>query len=121
MLAQVRERFAGKNFEARVGEIDALPLYDGEADAVMANMVLHHAPDPTHAILEMVRVLKPGGRLIITDADTHTYEWLRTEQHDRWLGFDRKEIARWFERSVAYVLLRIASSGPPRADALHRQ
>jgi ubiquinone/menaquinone biosynthesis C-methylase UbiE len=97
MLAQVRERFAGKNFEARVGEIDALPLHDGEVDAVMANMVLHHAPDPPHAILEMARVLKPGGRLIITDADTHTYEWLRTEQHDRWLGFDRKEIARWFE------------------------
>ena len=43
--------------------------------------------------------LPPGGRLVITDADTHTHEWLRTEQHDRWLGFDRAEIARWFEEA----------------------
>jgi hypothetical protein len=33
---------------------------------------------------------------VITDADSHTHEWLRTEQHDRWLGFDRGDIARWF-------------------------
>jgi hypothetical protein len=44
----------------------------------------------------MARVLKPGGRLVITDADTHTHEWLRTEQHDRWLGFERADIMRWF-------------------------
>ena len=43
----------------------------------------------------MSRVLKPGGRLVITYADTHTYGWLRTEQHDRWLGFERAEIANW--------------------------
>jgi ubiquinone/menaquinone biosynthesis C-methylase UbiE len=65
-------------------------------DAVLANMVLHHAPDPPAAIREMARVLKPGGRLVITDADTHSHEWLRTEQHDRWLGFARSDIERWF-------------------------
>jgi ubiquinone/menaquinone biosynthesis C-methylase UbiE len=97
MLAQVRSRFAGRAFEARAGDLDSLPLETGEVDAVIANMVLHHAPDPAHAIREMARGLKPGGKLIITDADTHTHEWLRTEQHDRWLGFDRAEIARWFE------------------------
>jgi ubiquinone/menaquinone biosynthesis C-methylase UbiE len=96
MLAQVRARFQGRPFEARAGDVDALPLATGEADAVLANMVLHHAPDPPRAIREMARALKPGGRLVITDADTHTHEWLRTEQHDRWLGFDRGDIARWF-------------------------
>ena len=97
MLDQVRRRFAGRSFEARRGDTDALPLASGEADAVMANMVLHHAPDPAGAIREMTRTLKPGGRLVITDADTHTHEWLRTEQHDRWLGFERADIARWFD------------------------
>jgi SAM-dependent methyltransferase len=82
--------------EARAGDIESSPLSIGEADAVLANMVLHHAPDPSRAIREMSRVLKPGGRLVITDADTHTHEWLRTEQHDRWLGFERAEIASWF-------------------------
>jgi ubiquinone/menaquinone biosynthesis C-methylase UbiE len=96
MLARVRERFAGRDFEARLGDVDSLPLADGEADAVLANMVLHHAPDPPRAIREMARVLKPGGRLVVTDADSHTHEWLRTEQHDRWLGFAREDIARWF-------------------------
>ncbi len=96
MLDQVRERLRGRAFEARAGDVDALPLETGEADAVLANMVLHHAPDPPRAISEMARALKRGGRLVITDADTHTHEWLRTEQHDRWLGFDRADVARWF-------------------------
>jgi ubiquinone/menaquinone biosynthesis C-methylase UbiE len=96
MREQVAARFAGRPFEARDGDTEALPLDAAEVDAVLANMVLHHAPDPPAAIREMTRVLKPGGILVITDADTHTHEWLRTEQHDRWLGFDRADIARWF-------------------------
>jgi len=99
MLAQVRERFDQQTFEARAGDLDSLPLAAGEVDAVLANMVLHHAPDPPRAILEMTRPLKPGGRLVITDADSHSHEWLRTEQHDRWLGFERADIARWFREA----------------------
>jgi ubiquinone/menaquinone biosynthesis C-methylase UbiE len=95
-LEQVRSRFSGRAFEARAGDVDTIPVDVGSADAVLANMVLHHAPDPPHAICEMTRILKPGGILVITDADTHTHEWLRTEMHDRWLGFDRGDIARWF-------------------------
>jgi ubiquinone/menaquinone biosynthesis C-methylase UbiE len=99
MLKEVRARLGGRQFEARAGEVEALPVGDGGADAVLANMVLHHAPDPARAIREMVRALKPGGRLVITDADSHTHEWLRTEQHDRWLGFERDEVARWFREA----------------------
>src|SRR5262245_3582973 len=100
MLAEARRRFARQDFEAREGEIDSLPLRTGEVDVVLANMVLHHAPDPPRAIREMSRVLKPGGKLVITDADSHEHEWLRTEQHDCWLGFDRAEIARWFREAL---------------------
>jgi ubiquinone/menaquinone biosynthesis C-methylase UbiE len=96
MLAEVARRFAGRAFEARRGETDRLPLRDEETDAVLANMVLHHAPDPPAAIREMTRAIKPGGVLVITDADTHPHEWLRTEQHDRWLGFARSDIEQWF-------------------------
>lgn len=96
MLAEVTARLAGRPFEARQSDGAALPLHDGEADAVVANMFLHHAEDPPATIREMARALKSGGRLVITDADTHAHEWLRTEQHDRWLGFDRSDISAWF-------------------------
>ncbi len=83
MLAEAHTRFVGDPFEARAGDVDSLPLKTGEVDAVLANMVLHHAPNPPNAIREMARTLKPGGKLVITDADTHEHEWLRTEQLDR--------------------------------------
>ena len=96
MLQQVSARFGGRSFEARQSTEHDLPLGDGEADAIVANMFLHHAEDPPATIARLARALKPGGRLVITDADSHTHEWLRTEQHDRWLGFDRGDIAKWF-------------------------
>jgi SAM-dependent methyltransferase len=97
MLAQVSSRLAGRPFEGRQSTETSLPLQPGEADAVIANMFLHHAEDPPATIAAMAAALKPGGRLVITDADTHQHEWLRTEQHDRWLGFDRQDLRRWFE------------------------
>jgi ubiquinone/menaquinone biosynthesis C-methylase UbiE len=96
MLEQVSTRLSGRRFEPRHTDGLDLRLSDGEADAVLANMFLHHAEDPPQTIAQLSRALKPGGRLVITDADTHTHEWLRTEQHDRWLGFDRGDITRWF-------------------------
>lgn len=45
----------------------------------------------------MERILKPGGKLVITDLDEHNFEFLKTEQYDVWMGFDRKNITKWFE------------------------
>ena len=47
--------------ELRLSDGDSLPVGDGVFDAVFANMYLHHAPDPAAAIIELARVLKPGG------------------------------------------------------------
>lgn len=106
MIEHVQSRFAGQAFEGRCADIESLPLDDNELDAILANMVLHHAPDPPRAIREMARALKPNGRLVITDADTHTHEWLRAGQHDRWLGFDRRDVKRWFhDANLAQVVV----------------
>ena len=82
------------NVEQRLADGAALPFDDAALDAVFANMYLHHCPDPQAAIAEMVRVLKPGGRLVITDMDRHEHAWLRDEMADVWLGFERDEPAR---------------------------
>jgi ubiquinone/menaquinone biosynthesis C-methylase UbiE len=73
-----------------------LPLESESVDYVMANMFLHHIEKPGQAILEMTRILKPGGKLVIADLDRHDYEFLRKEQFDVWLGFERSDIKKWF-------------------------
>ena len=85
--------------ECRAGEAESLPLADAEVDRVFANMYLHHVESPPAAVREMARVLRPGGTLVLTDADEHSHEFLRTEQHDRWLGFKREDVRRWFEEA----------------------
>ena len=87
------------NLEFQQADGLSLPLPDQSVDAVFANMYLHHCPDPLRAIGEMVRILRPAGRLVITDMDAHTYEWLRSEMADVWLGFEREQMRKWFEAS----------------------
>lgn len=76
-----------------------LPFPEESLDAVFANMYLHHAVDPQAAIREMLRVLRPGGRLVISDMDAHLYAWLKDEMADVWQGFDRRQIREWFEQA----------------------
>ncbi len=89
--------FANLTFETADGL--SLPLPDESLDAAFANMYLHHCPDPLAAICEMARTLRPGGRLIITDLDTHTNDWFREEMSDVWLGFERERVRAWFEQA----------------------
>jgi ubiquinone/menaquinone biosynthesis C-methylase UbiE len=96
MLNEMQRKFShSPSVEYRLGRAEALPIEDEAVDYVFANMYLHHVDSPPHAIGEMVRILKPGGRLVISDLDEHTFEFLRTEQHDRWLGFRRGDVEGW--------------------------
>ena len=96
MLGALRKKFDGAKVQCRGGTAESLPIQSVSMDHVFANMYLHHVDDPPGAIAEMVRTLKPGGKLTITDLDTHDCEFLRTEQHDRWMGFERSDVLRWF-------------------------
>jgi ubiquinone/menaquinone biosynthesis C-methylase UbiE len=96
MIARMREMFSAvEGIEYRVGEAESLPVADTSVDYVFANMYLHHVEEPLTAIKEMARILKPGGRLVIADLDRHEFEFLAIEHHDRWLGFERGDIAAW--------------------------
>ncbi len=105
MLEVARQNLAAyNNVEFHEAEGDRLPAAAGTFDAVFANMYLHHAPDPAAAILEMTRILKPGGKLVITDLDTHHQEWMRREMADRWLGFSREDIRVWYKAAGLTVV-----------------
>ncbi len=97
MLEEMAKKFQGTDaVRYRVGEAEALPIEDGSTDYVFANMFLHHVLDPPAAIKEMTRILKLGGTLVITDLDEHDFEFLKTEQFDRWMGFKRGDVKGWF-------------------------
>lgn len=81
----------------RQAEGQSLPAADNSFDAVFANMYLHHAPQPAAAIREMTRILKPGGKLVISDLDSHDQTWMQAAMADRWLGFAREDVQQWYE------------------------
>lgn len=98
MLDVIRQKFAESGLvDLRPGEADKLPIDDDSVDFAFANMYLHHVEVPATAISEMSRVLKPGGKLVITDLDEHQHKFLAEEQHDRWLGFKREDVKRWLQ------------------------
>jgi ubiquinone/menaquinone biosynthesis C-methylase UbiE len=86
------------------GALDRLPLPDDSVDAAVANMVLHHAPEPAAMLGEMARVTRPGGWVAVTDEVEHSYEWMRVEQADIWLGFSQTDVSEFFSdaRLVEY-------------------
>lgn len=97
MLVQMKQKFKDYDcVEYRQGEAETLPIESNMVDYAMANMYLHHVENPFTAIKEMVRILKPGGKIVITDLDEHNFEFLRTEHFDRWMGFKRSDIEQWF-------------------------
>ena len=98
ILKEMKAKFARyPSIDYRVGNAEDIPIPGETVDYAFANMCLHHVESPPDAVREMARILKPGGKLVITDADEHEFEFLREEHHDRWLGFKRTDLRTWFE------------------------
>ncbi|MBU0992428.1 MAG: metalloregulator ArsR/SmtB family transcription factor [Proteobacteria bacterium] len=97
MLEQAKKRFKNSNtkIDFRLGELEHLPIGNGEVDTVIFSLVLHHLPSPESAIMESARILKSDGKIIIADFGKHENESMRKKYGDRWLGFQDSEIKRW--------------------------
>jgi ArsR family transcriptional regulator len=96
MLQAARRRLhALDNVELRRGELERLPIDDARLDAAIMMLVLHHVPDPGKALSEAMRVLKPGGRLVLVDMLPHDRESYRQQMGHIWLGFAENQMRAW--------------------------
>jgi ubiquinone/menaquinone biosynthesis C-methylase UbiE len=101
MIALARRRCAaaGEAIQLRLGELEHLPLRDGEADTAVLNLVLHHLRAPLAGLQEAYRVLRAGGLLLLTDFARHAREELRERFGDRWLGFTSDQLEGWLREA----------------------
>lgn len=91
-IARDRARASGRQVEFQEGDAHALPFEDASFDTVVCTFSLCNIPDERRAIVEMHRVLSPGGRLVLADHVASTSRFILAAQRlfekvtFRWVG-----------------------------------
>jgi ubiquinone/menaquinone biosynthesis C-methylase UbiE/DNA-binding transcriptional ArsR family regulator len=97
--SKLAEEHGLKNLEYRLGEIDDPPIKAGTVDLALFSQALHHAASPGKALSAAHKILKPGGRLMVLDLLSHSFEQARTLYAHVWLGFSEVELVRLIEKA----------------------
>ncbi|HEY1288110.1 MAG TPA: metalloregulator ArsR/SmtB family transcription factor [Burkholderiales bacterium] len=119
MLALARTRLdrAGlKHCSVRHGDIYDLALPKDAFDVVVIHQVLHFLDDGARAIAEAVRVLRPGGRLLVVDFAPHDLEFLRDEHAHRRLGFSADTVTQWMKAAGLNMVLQQNLAPEPASE-----
>src|SRR6202022_1656231 len=87
------------NLEYRLGDLEDPPIANSSIDLAVFSQALHHANSPHKAIAAAMRILRPGGRIVILDLLGHSFEQARELYADLWLGFSEVELLHLFEQT----------------------
>ena len=116
MLEAAGHRVDGvPNVELRRGELESLPVADGEVDLAVLLLALHYIVEPVAVLKEAWRTLAPGGRLVIVDMRLHSRGDFLEDMGHIWPGFDEATLTGW-SREAGFSDLTYQPI-PARADA----
>jgi len=105
-------RRRASNITFKRGELERLPLEPGSMDIALLCQALHHSAHPALALTEAVRVLRPGGKVLVLDLREHGETWVREKVGDRQLGFSDDELAGLLTGAgLADVKVNVGSRG----------
>ena len=109
VVAAARERLRPfANVEVREGDMHALPFADASFDLVVLMHALTYATKPGVAVAEAARVLRPGGRMLLSSLGKHEHRNVVEAYGHANLGFTEKELRRFADR--AGLRIRSAAS-----------
>lgn len=116
MLSAARRRATDSGATVRLEQADAssLPYEDDSFDVVIAVTVLCFVADPSRAVREMARVLRPGGRLVLGELNRWS-TWAAWRRLRGWLGSATWRAARSFDRRQLHRLVAAAGLRAERA------
>ena len=92
------------NVEVREGDMHALPLDDATFDLVALMHALTYAAHPAQAVAEAARVLRPGGRLLLTSLARHEHRAVVESFGHVNLGFSEKDLRRFVTKAGLEIL-----------------
>lgn len=101
------------NVELLCARAEEVPLPDGHCDVVFSSMLLHHLADPRAGLAEMVRLTRPGGKVIVSELVSHGYDWAREVMADVWLGFTEAQVRAWLESTGLTGITYWSGPAPP--------
>lgn len=104
--ASAVESARSKGLDARVGDLASHPFAEGSFDAVLMNHVIEHLPDAGGTLRQIMRLLRPGGRLLCVTPNGES--WGHKRFVENWRGLEPPRHLQIFNRRSLHALAKSA-------------